>query len=96
MNRCLVNCQQMQEGFWRFARERYRPGHAERRSRAEDRQDVVAAERPAGIFSRQPILGGTLDTDAVTANYDASRLPASGAYCPGTGHPFCLTAHALT
>ena len=47
---------------------------AERKSRVEDRQDVVAAERRAGTFSRQLILGDTLDTEAVTANYDAGVL----------------------
>ena len=35
---------------------------------------LSSAERPAGTFSRQLILGDTLDTDAVTANYDAGVL----------------------
>lgn len=47
---------------------------AERKPRVEDREEVLAAERPAGRFSRQLILGDTLDTDAVTANYTAGVL----------------------
>jgi HSP20 family protein len=37
-------------------------------------QEMVAAERPRGIFSRQLILGDNLDTDNVTASYDAGVL----------------------
>jgi HSP20 family protein len=47
---------------------------AERKSRIEDGKEVVAAERPSGAFSRQLILGDTLDTDKVTANYEAGVL----------------------
>lgn len=47
---------------------------AERKSRLDDDKEVVAAERPVGTFSRQLILGDTLDTDKVTANYDAGVL----------------------
>jgi HSP20 family protein len=47
---------------------------AERKSRVEDREEVVAAERPAGTFSRQLMLGDTLETDAVTATYNAGVL----------------------
>ncbi len=35
---------------------------------------MIAAERPQGIFSRQLILGDTLDTDGVLASYDAGVL----------------------
>ncbi|MGH1564824.1 Hsp20/alpha crystallin family protein [Mumia sp. DW29H23] len=31
--------------------------------------ELIAAERPRGVFSRQLILGDTLDTDAVQARY---------------------------
>ena len=47
---------------------------AERKSRLDDDKEVVAAERPVGTFSRQLVLGDTLDTDKVTANYDAGVL----------------------
>ena len=47
---------------------------AERASRLDDDKEVVAAERPTGTFSRQLILGDTLDMDKVTANYDAGVL----------------------
>jgi HSP20 family protein len=47
---------------------------AERKSRIDDGKEVVAAERPSGSFSRQLILGDTLDTDNVTANYEAGVL----------------------
>ena len=47
---------------------------AERKSRLDDEKEVVAAERPIGTFSRQLVLGDTLDTDKVTANYDAGVL----------------------
>jgi len=36
--------------------------------------EVLAAERPQGIFSRQLILGDNLDTDRVSAEYDAGVL----------------------
>jgi HSP20 family protein len=35
---------------------------------------MLAAERPQGVFSRQLILGDTLDTDGVKASYDAGVL----------------------
>jgi HSP20 family protein len=47
---------------------------AERKSRLDEDKEVVAAERPVGTFSRQLVLGDTLDTDKVTANYDAGVL----------------------
>ena len=41
-----------------------------------DAQDteLIAAERPRGVFSRQLILGDNLDTDRVQAEYDAGVL----------------------
>ena len=36
--------------------------------------ELVAAERPRGVFSRQLILGDNLDLDKVTANYAAGVL----------------------
>ena len=35
---------------------------------------MIAAERPRGVFSRQLILGDTLDTDNIHASYDAGVL----------------------
>jgi HSP20 family protein len=32
-------------------------------------EELVAAERPRGVFSRQLILGDNLDTDNITASY---------------------------
>jgi HSP20 family protein len=46
---------------------------AERPSRNDD-TEMIAAERPRGIFSRQLILGDTLDTERVAASYDAGVL----------------------
>ncbi|HXF02664.1 MAG TPA: Hsp20/alpha crystallin family protein [Arthrobacter sp.] len=47
---------------------------AERKSKIDDGKDVVAAERPSGTFSRQLVLGDTLDTENVTASYEAGVL----------------------
>lgn len=47
---------------------------AERSSSAPDGTELIAAERPRGIFSRQLILGDTLDTEHVKANYDGGVL----------------------
>ncbi|HZP15642.1 MAG TPA: Hsp20 family protein [Nocardioides sp.] len=46
---------------------------AERPTRASD-AELIAAERPRGVFSRQLILGDNLDTSQITANYDAGVL----------------------
>ena len=46
---------------------------AERRTRS-DTTELVAAERPSGVFSRQLFLGDSLDTDHVSASYDAGVL----------------------
>ena len=47
---------------------------AERKDPAGENTELIAAERPRGVFSRQLILGDALDTDAVKANYDAGVL----------------------
>jgi HSP20 family protein len=47
---------------------------AERRDPADDQRELIAAERPRGVFSRQLILGDALDTDAVKASYEAGVL----------------------
>jgi HSP20 family protein len=36
--------------------------------------ELIAAERPRGVFSRQLILGDNLDTERVEAGYDAGVL----------------------
>lgn len=46
---------------------------AERPSLNGDRE-LIAAERPRGVFSRQLFLGDNLDTDKVSASYDAGVL----------------------
>ena len=46
---------------------------AERPSRAGD-AEMLAAERPRGVFSRQLVLGDNLDTEHITASYDAGVL----------------------
>ena len=44
------------------------------RSMAEGPNELVAAERPRGVFSRQVILGDTLDTDRIQADYSGGVL----------------------
>jgi HSP20 family protein len=46
---------------------------AERPARASD-AELIAAERPRGVFSRQLILGDNLDTGNIGASYDAGVL----------------------
>jgi HSP20 family protein len=46
---------------------------AERAGR-NDNIEMLAAERPRGVFSRQLVVGDTLDTDNITASYDAGVL----------------------
>ncbi len=36
--------------------------------------ELIAGERPRGVFSRQLFLGDTLDTDAISAHYDRGVL----------------------
>jgi HSP20 family protein len=42
---------------------------AERQARQENGAELIAAERPRGVFSRQLILGDNLDLENITANY---------------------------
>jgi len=46
---------------------------AERPTRASD-AELIAAERPRGVFSRQLILGDNLDTEHISASYDSGVL----------------------
>ncbi|MFL6100344.1 MAG: Hsp20/alpha crystallin family protein [Actinomycetales bacterium] len=46
---------------------------AERPARASD-AELIAAERPRGVFSRQLILGDNLDTEHIAASYDSGVL----------------------
>lgn len=47
--------------------------HAERPER-DPSGEMVAAERPRGVFSRQLFLGESLDTDGIEANYEHGVL----------------------
>ncbi|GAA2038151.1 molecular chaperone Hsp18 [Terrabacter terrae] len=49
---------------------------AERPARASD-AELIAAERPRGVFSRQLVLGDSLDTEQIQATYDAGVLSLS-------------------
>jgi HSP20 family protein len=46
---------------------------AERPDRASD-AELMAAERPRGVFSRQLVLGDNLDTEHISASYDSGVL----------------------
>ena len=46
---------------------------AERPARASD-AELLAAERPRGVFRRQLVLGDNLDTERIEASYDAGVL----------------------
>ncbi|HJQ01305.1 MAG TPA: HSP20 family small heat-shock protein [Jatrophihabitans sp.] len=46
---------------------------AERPTRASD-AELIAAERPRGVFSRQLMLGDNLDTERIAASYQAGVL----------------------
>jgi HSP20 family protein len=46
---------------------------AERPIRASD-VELLAAERPRGVFNRQLVLGDNLDTERIEAGYDAGVL----------------------
>jgi HSP20 family protein len=37
-------------------------------------QEMLATERPRGVFSRQLVLGDNLDTDKIAASYDGGVL----------------------
>ncbi|MFH8462528.1 Hsp20/alpha crystallin family protein [Streptomyces sp. NPDC017991] len=48
---------------------------AERRPAAEtDHVQMELSERPVGVFSRQLVLADTLDTERITADYEAGVL----------------------
>jgi HSP20 family protein len=47
---------------------------AERRDPTQPNVELVVGERPRGVFSRQLILGETLETDKIKASYDAGVL----------------------
>jgi HSP20 family protein len=40
----------------------------------DDDREMLASERPRGVFSRQLVLGDNLDTDKIQAGYDAGVL----------------------
>src|ERR1700756_4511766 len=44
------------------------------RSDVDQSREMVTAERPRGVFSRQLFLGETLDTDQIEANYQEGVL----------------------
>lgn len=46
---------------------------AERPDRASD-AELLASERPRGVFSRQLVLGDNLDTNRIEASYEAGVL----------------------
>jgi HSP20 family protein len=48
--------------------------HAERKPPVGDNAERVVDERSYGVFSRQLFLGDTLDSDQLTADYDAGVL----------------------
>jgi HSP20 family protein len=50
---------------------------AERRPDQPDGAEMLVAERPAGIFTRQVFLGDTLDADNIAADYSAGVLTLS-------------------
>ena len=47
---------------------------AERRSSTGPEVELVASERPRGVFSRQVLLGDALDTGGITAAYNGGVL----------------------
>ncbi|WP_104043873.1 Hsp20/alpha crystallin family protein [Arthrobacter sp. ZGTC412] len=47
---------------------------AERQVATGEGLELIAAERPRGVFSRQLILGEALDTEGVKAGYDSGVL----------------------
>ena len=48
--------------------------HAERKPPADNAAERVVAERSYGTFSRQLFLGESLNTDSLSADYDAGVL----------------------
>ena len=59
---------------------------AERRFERREGDEVIAAERPHGAFTRQLFLGDTLDAERLQATYDtgvlALRIPVAEAAKP--------------
>ena len=59
---------------------------AERRFEPEEGDELVIAERPQGAFTRQLLLGESLDTDRLEADYDQGvltlRIPVAEAAKP--------------
>ncbi|MFC9351887.1 Hsp20/alpha crystallin family protein [Arthrobacter sp. NPDC057013] len=47
---------------------------AERKDPVGEQTELVVAERPRGVFSRQLILGDAMDAENVKASYDAGVL----------------------
>lgn len=47
---------------------------AERRFETREGDELVVSERPQGVYTRQLFLSDALDTDAITANYEAGVL----------------------
>jgi HSP20 family protein len=45
-----------------------------RRPDVDPGQEMLATERPRGVFSRQLVLGDNLDTDNIAASYDGGVL----------------------
>lgn len=50
---------------------------AERKPVQPGGAEMIAAERPAGVFTRQVFLGDTLDADHIAADYSAGVLTLS-------------------
>jgi HSP20 family protein len=50
---------------------------AERPATQPDGAELIVAERPAGVFTRQVFLGETLDPDHMSADYTAGVLTLS-------------------
>jgi HSP20 family protein len=44
------------------------------RPEVDPNREMLATERPRGVFSRQLVLGENLDTDKIDASYDAGVL----------------------
>lgn len=47
---------------------------AERKPEQPDGAEMLVAERPAGVFTRQVFLGDTLDADHISADYSSGVL----------------------
>jgi HSP20 family protein len=48
--------------------------HAQRERAADEGVEMLIAERPLGVFSRQLFLGDTLDSDRMAASYENGVL----------------------